>query len=122
MSRGIIILFLSAFLLSCSHTKQQSQPQRQLASVSVSAGCAVEMEPLLTSSPPSKIYQLDELSHLELDTQNFEESISKVIDLNREPAMKEQSSIIFGLLKKLHPEEDSSELIARYQRYFTHCP
>lgn len=119
---GIILLIFSTFLFSCSHTKQPSQPQRQLASVSASAGCAADIEPLLSSSSPSKIYQLDELSHLELDTKNFEEPIIKVIDLNREPALKEQSSIIFGLLKKLHPEEDSSELIARYRRHFTRCP
>jgi hypothetical protein len=122
MKAVINLLIFSAIFTSCAHQKPSDEKGRQLASASSSAGCMQLVETLVEQNRISKTYKISDFEHLALETDQFDESMIKVIRLNREPAMQEQSRIIFGLLKKLHPEEDSAELITRYQRHFSHCP
>lgn len=117
-----LILILSVFGLSCSHQVDIDRSDRRPASALQEGGCVQSIEPILSFSVPSKMYKFEDFTQYDLEMKNFDDEINSVIDLNREPAMKEQSRIIFGLLKKLHPEEAPAELIARYQRQFSSCP
>lgn len=121
MKKLYLLVFCFGLQLSCTHQVHEQRRGRDLASVSTPVGCHAVVEPLIQSDIGPKVYRMTDFPELALDSAQFDDALLKVIRLNREPAMQEQSRIIFGLLKKMHPEEESAELIARYQRHFTDC-
>lgn len=117
------LLFLSVFFLSCSHRETRGDlTLRAPSSQAVLGSCLESAGPLVESTVVPKAYKTSDFPKIFDSEMTFDAEILSVVESNSAPELQEQSLVIFGLLKKLHPEEGTVELIARYKSHFSYCP
>lgn len=118
-----LLLFLSVLIFSCSHQgTKNALALRSPSSQAPLGSCLENVSPLVESASVAKTYRLSEFSHLFTERRVVEPEMIKVVELNSAPELKEQSLVIFELLRRLHPEETAIELVARYKNHFAFCP